>query len=34
MNDDFQDFMEKELEELKEEGLYNTIRTLEVPHGT
>lgn len=34
MNEDFQKFMEKELEELKEEGLYNTIRTLEGPQGS
>lgn len=33
MNKDFQEFMDKELEELKEEGLYNTIRTLEGPQG-
>src|SRR6056297_39108 len=33
MNKDFQDFMDKELEQLKEEGLYNTIRTLEGPQG-
>ncbi|HKL13441.1 MAG TPA: glycine C-acetyltransferase [Halanaerobiales bacterium] len=33
MNKDFQDFMDKELEELKDEGLYNTIRTLEGPQG-
>jgi glycine C-acetyltransferase len=33
MNKDFQEFMDNELEELKEEGLYNTIRTLEGPQG-
>jgi glycine C-acetyltransferase len=33
MNKDFQEFMDDELEELKEEGLYNTIRTLEGPQG-
>ncbi len=33
MNKDFQNYMEEELEKLKEEGLYNTIRTLESPQG-
>ncbi len=33
MNEDFQKYMEKELAKLKEEGLYNTIRTLEGPQG-
>ncbi len=33
MNKDFQEFMDNELEKLKEEGLYNTIRTLEGPQG-
>jgi glycine C-acetyltransferase len=34
MNKDFQKFMDKELNELKEEGLYNSIRTLEGPQGS
>jgi len=34
MNKDFQKFMDKELNELKKEGLYNSIRTLEGPQGS
>lgn len=34
MNKDFQEFMDKELKELKDEGLYNSIRTLEGPQGS
>ncbi|MFW5873387.1 MAG: glycine C-acetyltransferase [Bacillota bacterium] len=33
MNKEFQDFMKKELEELKESGNFNSIRTLESPQG-
>lgn len=33
MNKEFQDFMQKELEELKESGNFNSIRTLESPQG-
>ena len=33
MNKDFLEFMDEELEELKDQGLYNTIRTLEGPQG-
>jgi len=33
MNNDFQRYMDKELNQLKEEGLYNKIRTLEGPQG-
>ncbi len=33
MNIDFQEYMESELEKLKEQGLYNTIRTLESSQG-
>ncbi|MGM0445042.1 MAG: glycine C-acetyltransferase [Bacillota bacterium] len=34
MNKDFQKFMDDQLQELKKEGLYNTIRTLEGPQGS
>jgi glycine C-acetyltransferase len=34
MNKDFQKFMDEELQDLKKEGLYNTIRTLEGPQGS
>ncbi|MBS3811728.1 MAG: glycine C-acetyltransferase [Halanaerobiales bacterium] len=33
MNNDFQRYMDKELDQLKEEGLYNEIRTLQGPQG-
>lgn len=33
LNDNFQEFIESEISRLKEEGLYNTIRTLEGPQG-
>ena len=33
MNKEFQEFMQKELEELKESGNFNSIRTLESPQG-
>ncbi len=33
MNNDFQRYMDKELNQLEEEGLYNKIRTLEGPQG-